>query len=78
MTHNYMPEKEKKFMLIKPYQPDTSKNLFTSSEKETMEWLSLIATIKIKEIQQLPDSDKNKLETIKKDLPNILEKVLEN
>lgn len=43
-----------------------------------MEWLSLVATMKIKEIQQLPDSDKNKLETIKKDLPNILEKVLAN
>lgn len=65
-------------MLIKPYQPNTSKNLFTPSEKETMEWLSLVATMKIKEIQQLPDSDKNKLETIKKDPPNILEKVLAN
>ena len=65
-------------MSIKPNQPDTSKNLFTPSEKETMEWLSLVATMKIKEIQQLPDSDKNKLETIKKDLPNILEKVLAN
>ena len=73
-----MPEREKKFMLTKPYQPDTSKNLFTPSEKETMEWISLAATMKIKEIQQLPDSDKNKLETIKKDLPNILEKVLAN
>ena len=73
-----MPERKKKFMLIKPYQPNTSKNLFTPSEKETMEWLSLVATMKIKEIQQLPDSDKNKLETIKKDLPNILEKVLAN
>ena len=65
-------------MSIKPYQLGTSKNLFTPSEKETMEWLSLVATMKIKEIQQLPDSDKNKLETIKKDLPNILEKVLAN
>ena len=65
-------------MSIKPYQPDTSKNLFTPSEKETMEWLSLVTSMKIKEIQQLPDSDKNKLETIKKDLPNILEKVLAN
>ena len=65
-------------MSIKPYKPDTTKEVFTPSEKETMEWLSLVATMKIKEIQQLPNSDKNKLETIKKDLLNILEKVLEN
>lgn len=65
-------------MLIKPSHPDTSQNLFTASERETMEWLSLVATMKIREIQQLPKSDKNKLEAIKKDLPNILEKVLAN
>ena len=65
-------------MLIKPSHPDASQNLFTTSEKETMEWLSLVATMKIREIQQLPESDKNKLEAIKKDLPNILKKVLAN
>ena len=39
-------------MSIKPYQPDTTKEVFTPSEKETMEWLSLVATMKIKEIQK--------------------------
>ena len=33
-------------MSIKPYQPDTTKEVFTPSEKETMEWLNLIITMK--------------------------------
>ena len=51
--------------------------LFTASERQTMEWLALVASLKIKELVDNPDSHKLTLYTRKEDVLNILAKVLQ-
>lgn len=50
--------------------------LFTASERQTMEWLALVASFKIKELEGNPDSHELTLYTHKENVLNILAKVL--
>ena len=52
--------------------------LFTTSERETMEWLALVAELKIKELENNPNSDKLTLYKHKENMLNIFTKVLEH
>lgn len=56
----------------------TSEKIFTKSEKESSEWIALVAELKLKELINNPDSDKVRLATIKSDLISILTKILDN
>ena len=64
-------------MSINQYPNNNSEKIFTPSEKESIEWIINAANFKMREIMELPDSDKQRLETIKKDMTSILIKVLD-
>ena len=64
-------------MSFNQIQNTNSEKIFTKSEKESIEWIINAANFKMREIMELPDSDKNRLETIKKDMTSILIKVLD-
>ena len=52
--------------------------LFTTSERETMEWLALVAEFKIKELENDPDSHKQTLYKHKENVLNIFTKALQH
>ena len=52
--------------------------LFTTSERETMEWLALVADLKIKEFENDPNSDNPTLYDHKENMLNIFTKVLQH
>lgn len=54
------------------------KPLFTTSERETMEWLALVGHLKIKELENTSDSHKPTLCTHKENILTILTKVLQH
>ena len=64
-------------MSFNQYPKNNSKKIFTPSEKESIEWIINAANFKMREIMELPDSNKQRLETIKKDMTSILIKVLD-
>lgn len=64
-------------MSFNQIQNQNSEKIFTKSEKESIEWIINAANFKMREIMVLPDSDKQRLETIKKDMTSILIKVLD-
>lgn len=64
-------------MSFNQIQNTNSEKIFTKSEKESIEWIINAANFKMREIMELPDSDKHRLETIKKDMTSILIKVLD-
>ena len=51
--------------------------IFTESEKETMEWLALVGDMKIKELENEPDTHKPLLYQHKENILNIFTKVLQ-
>ena len=65
-------------MSFNQYPNNNSEKIFTPSEKESIEWIIHAASMKMKEIMENPESDKFRLETIKKDIGSILIKVLDN
>ena len=65
-------------MSFNQIQNQTSEKIFTKSEKESFEWVALVAELKLKELINNPDSDKVHLATIKSDLNSILIKILDN
>lgn len=65
-------------MSFNQIQNQTSEKIFTKSEKESFEWIALVAELKLKELMNNPDSDKVRLATIKSDLNSILTKILNN
>ena len=65
-------------MSFNQYPNNNSEKIFTPSEKESIEWIIHAASMKMKEIMENPESDKFRLETIKKDIRSILIKVLDN
>lgn len=65
-------------MSFNQYPNNNSEKIFTPSEKESIEWVIHAASMKMKEIMENPESDKFRLETIKKDIGSILIKVLDN
>lgn len=64
-------------MSFNQYPNNNSEKIFTKSEKESIEWIINAANFKMREIMALPDSNKQRLETIKKDMTSILIKVLD-
>ena len=64
-------------MSFNQYPNNNSEKIFTPSEKESIEWIINAANCKMREIMELPDSDKQRLEKIKKDMTSILIKVLD-
>lgn len=52
--------------------------LFTTSERETMKWLALVADFKIKELENDPDSHKPTLYSHKENVLSIFTKVLQH
>lgn len=65
-------------MSFNQIQNQTSEKIFTKSEKESFEWVALVAELKLKELMNNPDSDNVRLATIKSDLNSILTKILDN
>ena len=65
-------------MSFNQYPNNNSEKIFTTSEKESIEWIIHAASMKMKEVMENPESNKFRLETIKKDMGNILIKVLDN
>lgn len=65
-------------MSFNQYPNNNSEKIFTPSEKESIEWIIHIASMKMKEVMENPESNKFRLETIKKDMGSILIKVLDN
>lgn len=65
-------------MSFNQYPNNNSEKIFTPSEKESIEWIIHVASMKIKEVMENPESNKFRLETIKKDMGSILIKVLDN
>ena len=65
-------------MSFNQYPNNNSEKIFTPSEKESIEWIIHVASMKMKEVMENPESNKLRLETIKKDMGSILIKVLDN
>lgn len=65
-------------MSFNQYPNNNSEKIFTPSEKESIEWIIHVASMKMKEVMENPESNKFRLETIKKDMESILIKVLDN
>lgn len=65
-------------MSFNQYPNNNSEKIFTPSEKKSIEWIIHVASMKMKEVMENPESDKFRLEKIKKDMGNILIKVLDN
>lgn len=65
-------------MSFNQYPNNNSEKIFTPSEKESIEWIIHVASMKMKEVMENPESNKFRLETIKKDMKSILIKVLDN
>jgi len=65
-------------MSFNQYPNNNSEKIFTPSEKESIEWIIHVASMKMKEVMENPESNKFRLETIKKDMGSILIKVLDN
>ncbi len=65
-------------MSFNQYPNNNSEKIFTPSEKESIEWIIHAASMKMKEVIENPESNKFRLETIKKDMGSILIKVLDN
>lgn len=65
-------------MSFNQYPNNNSEKIFTLSEKESIEWIIHVASMKMKEVMENPESNKFRLETIKKDMESILIKVLDN
>lgn len=65
-------------MSFNQYPNNNSEKIFTPSEKESIEWIIHVASMKMKEVMDNPESNKFRLETIKKDMGSILIKVLDN
>jgi hypothetical protein len=65
-------------MSFNQYPNNNSEKIFTPSEKESIEWIIHVASMKMKEVMKNPESNKFRLETIKKDMGSILIKVLDN
>lgn len=65
-------------MSFNQIQNQTSEKLFTKSEKESAEWLVLVAELKLKEVMNNPDSDKLRFATIQSDVKSIFMKILNN
>ena len=59
-------------------QNQSSDKIFTKSEKESFEWVALVAELKLKELMNNPDSDKLRLATIQSDVKSIFMKILNN
>jgi len=64
-------------MSFNQYPNNNSEKIFTPSEKESIEWIIHAASMKMKELMENPESDKFRLETIKKDMGSILIKILD-
>lgn len=65
-------------MSFNQIQNQKSETIFTKSEKESAEWITMVAELKLKELIDNPDSDKIRLATIKSDLSSIFTKILNN
>ena len=52
--------------------------IFTESERETMEWLALVGDLKIKELENEPDTHKPSLYKHKENISTIFTKVLQH